>query len=310
MLNNPLRPAVWSLLALRRANVTSKVMAHNKNTPEHISPTAYYTGAVWLQHHLSHPAFRTWQGRLFYQSLRLPMALSRRFGGPTLEAFLLARHSIIDQQLHLAIQSGKVTQVVEIAAGLSPRGWRFCQHYGDSIRYIEADLAGMAAHKRRLLRAGGLARDNHQVVTLNALRDAGDDSLAALAGTLDRDGGIAVITEGLLNYFDTPTVFGMWQRFARALKPFSYGLYLSDLHLDNLGNHRASRYVLPLLSRFVHGQVHLHYRDEAAAEAALRQSGFHQGRLLQPKQLADLLPACAVRGANLVRVIRAEVNAH
>lgn len=285
-------------------------MNENNNKPENISPTAYYTGAVWLQHHLSHPAFRTWQGQLFYHSLRLPMALSRRFGGPTLESFLLARHSIIDQQLHLAIQSGKVSQVIEIAAGLSPRGWRFCQHYGDGIRYIEADLAGMAAHKQRLLKAGGLGRPNHQVVTLNALRDDGEDSLQALTRQLDPKAGVAVITEGLINYFDTPTVTGMWQRFARAIKPFSYGLYLSDLHLDNLGNHRASRYVLPMLSRFVSGNVHLHFGSEAEAEQALRRAGFHQGRLLQPKQLAELLPACGVRGANLVRVIRAEVNAH
>ena len=30
--------------------------------PELISPTAHYTGTVWLQHGLSHPAFATLQG--------------------------------------------------------------------------------------------------------------------------------------------------------------------------------------------------------------------------------------------------------
>ncbi len=285
-------------------------MGSNNNKPEQISPTAYYTGAVWLRHHLSHPAFKTWQGTVFYNALRLPMALSRKLKGATLESFLLARHSIIDKQLHAAINAGKVTQVIEIAAGISPRGWRFCQQYGSKITYIEADLPGMAAHKQRLLTAGGMQRDNHRVVAINALRDSGEDSLQALVGSLDQQQGIAIITEGLINYFDTNTVTGMWARFARAIKPFPYAMYLSDIHLANLDNLPASKVFVNVLSRFVRGRVHLHFDNETQAETALKKAGFHQARLWAPRQFAEELPSCKVRGANLVRVLQAELNAH
>ncbi|MDZ4298051.1 MAG: class I SAM-dependent methyltransferase [Moraxellaceae bacterium] len=285
-------------------------MENNNDKPEQISPTAYYTGAVWLQHHLSHPAFKTWQGRVFYNALRLPMALSRTLKGPTMESFLLARHSIIDKQLHAAINSGKVTQIIEIAAGISPRGWRFCKQYGSKINYIEADLPGMAAHKQQLLEKGGLLRDNHQVVAINALSDSGEDSLQHLVSSLDKQHGIAIITEGLINYFDTETVTGMWARFAQAIKPFPYALYLSDIHLGTLGNLPASKTFVNMLSRFVRGRVHLHFDSEAMAEIALKKAGFHQAKLWSPRQFADALPACRVRGANLVRVIQADLHAH
>ena len=86
---------------------------------ELISPTAHYTGYVWLQHGLSHPAFATLQGQAFYYALKAPMAMAKGLGGPTLEAFLLARHRLIDLQLENAIESGEITQIIEIAAGLS-----------------------------------------------------------------------------------------------------------------------------------------------------------------------------------------------
>ena len=41
--------------------------------------------------------------------------------------------------------------MVEVAAGLSPRGWRFANRFGDRITYVEADLPGMLANKRRIL---------------------------------------------------------------------------------------------------------------------------------------------------------------
>ena len=119
--------------------------------PETISPTAHYTGYVWYAHGLSHQAFATRTGRLLYHALRGPNAIAQRLGTPSLEGMLLARHRLIDLRLAQAIESGEIRQVIEIAAGLSPRGWRFATRYADRITYIEADLPGMLAHKRRIL---------------------------------------------------------------------------------------------------------------------------------------------------------------
>src|SRR6476646_6893471 len=91
---------------------------------ETISPTAHYTGYTWFANGLSHPAFATKEGRVFYETLRPANAAAR------------------------AIASGRVSQVVEIAAGLSPRGWRFAKEHGAALTYVEADLPHMAERKR------------------------------------------------------------------------------------------------------------------------------------------------------------------
>jgi O-methyltransferase involved in polyketide biosynthesis len=120
-------------------------------SPTAISPTAHYTGYVWARNGLSHPELASTEGRLLYESLRAPMIASRLLGGPTLEDYLLARHGAIDALLEVAIEEGGVTQVIELAAGLSPRGWRFSRRYGASLTYIEADLPAMAERKRAAL---------------------------------------------------------------------------------------------------------------------------------------------------------------
>src|ERR687883_1073412 len=94
-----------------------------------ISPTAHYTGHVWGRNGLSHPGLGTLEGRLLFDALAPAMVVSRALGGPTLEGMLLARHRIIDALLARAIDDGRVSQVVEVACGMSPRGWRFAERY-------------------------------------------------------------------------------------------------------------------------------------------------------------------------------------
>ncbi len=275
---------------------------------ELISPTAHYTGYVWLQHGLSHPAFATLQGQAFYYALKAPMAMAKGLGGPTLEAFLLARHRLIDLQLENAIESGEITQIIEIAAGLSPRGWRFASRHRERITYIEADLVEMAKYKHHLLQAGGLNTDQHHVRIINALADSGADSLVEIASKLDPEQGLAIITEGLVNYFDTPTVEAMWARFAKVLSGFKHGLYLSDLHVKANNSGTATRMFMGLLSTFVGGNVHLHFKDTATAEQALSKAGFSQGVLLKPSEFREQLPDCRPHGVNVVRVVCARTS--
>src|SRR4051794_17218076 len=111
-----------------------------------ISPTAHYTGETWVRNGLSHPRLATWQGRVLHGSLALPNAASRVLGGPSLEGLLLARHRIVDALLEELIDGG-VSQVIEAACGMSPRGWRFSERYGERLAYVEADLPAMARRK-------------------------------------------------------------------------------------------------------------------------------------------------------------------
>jgi O-methyltransferase involved in polyketide biosynthesis len=272
--------------------------------PETISPTAHYTGHVWFAHGLSHDAFATRAGRLMYHALRGPNLLAHRAGLPSLEGMLLARHRLIDLRLAQAIDAGEIAQVVEIAAGLSPRGWRFARRYGDRITYVEADLPAMIAHKRRILASFGRATEHHRTAEIDALADIGPTSIAGICATLDPARGTAIITEGLLNYFEHDIILGMWHRFAAALRRFPHGLYLSDLMLRDDNRGPISTGMSWLLSAFVRGRVHLPFATAEPAEDALEHAGL-TGILLDPREFAAELDDFEPAGAARVRVIEA-----
>ncbi len=276
----------------------------SRQHPETISPTAHYTGYVWFAHGYSHEAFATPQGRLMYRVLRGANVAARAVGLPTLEGMLLARHRLIDLRRARAIDAGEVSQVIEVAAGLSPRGWRFRTRYGDKLTYIEADLPAMIANKRRILSVLGGETAHHRTVEIDALRDDGPASIAAIAASLDPSRGTAIVTEGLINYFDRTTVTAMWQRLARALSLFPRGIYLSDLILRE-GNQNALIATFGvLISAFVRGRVYLDFKNAADAEATLAAAGL-DGVLLRPRDFSHELPRLERGGARVVRIIEA-----
>jgi O-methyltransferase involved in polyketide biosynthesis len=162
---------------------------------------------------------------------------------------------------------------------MSPRGWRFAQRYGERIVYVEADLPDMADRKREALERMGSLASGHRVVEIDALRDDGPQSLAELAGTLQPERGLAIVTEGLLTYFPDDDVRGMWRRFARVMRRFSDGLYLADIRLGDSSQSVIGRAFAVSLSAFVGRQVHTHFRGEDEAWAALRDAGFARATL-------------------------------
>lgn len=269
-----------------------------------VSPTAHYTGETWVKNGLSHPELATWQGRALHRSLALPLAASKTLGGPTLEGLLLARHRIIDSILEDLIEAG-VTQVVEAACGMSPRGWRFVQRYGDRLTYVEADLPAMARRKREALARIGSLGEHHRVVDLDVLRDGGPGSLEELVGTLDPARGLAIVTEGLLTYLDDETVDALWARLAKALGEFDKGVYLSDLRFAKRDRGVPERTFDVILSAFVRGKVHAYRGDETTAEEALRGAGFAEARLHRGDEHPAAGDARRDPGAGVVCVIEA-----
>jgi O-methyltransferase involved in polyketide biosynthesis len=261
-----------------------------------ISPTAHYTAYVWFQHGISDAALATPLGRFFHAALVVPNALCRAAGLADLDTNLLARHRVIDERLERAIADGRVAQVIEVAAGLSPRGARFVQRHPE-LRYVEADLPPMAAHKRELLRAGDLLGARHEVVPIDALADDGPLSLAALAERLDATVGTAIVTEGLINYFDRDTTERMWQRFARVLSRFPAGLYLSDdIFAGDVAHSTAMRVFGAALAAFARG-FHVHHASAEACHQALLAAGFTQAQIHVPGE------------REVIRVLEASVGA-
>lgn len=274
--------------------------------PERVSPTAYATGYFWYRHGLSHPGLLVPEGKRYDVGFQTLIGVIRA-AGVHFDALMLARHVGIDTLLARHVESGKVTRVIELAAGLSPRGWRFCKRF-PHLTYIETDLPHMAALKRRQLDEAGLGSPNHRVETVNVLKDEGPESLAQLVATLDpAGGGLAIITEGLVAYLDPPTAGGMWRRIADALKRFPSGVYLSDSYV------KADRYGIggaffrAVVGRVVGGRMYFHFDTVRHAGQILKAAGFAKATLHRPDSLPETRKYSVKRGGNRVRILEAVV---
>ncbi len=274
-----------------------------------ISFTAYYTGEVWRQHGLSSEVFNTTQGKTLYYLGQPFEKVARAVAGFSTQTTLLQRHHMIDEVVRKAITEQGVTQIVEIACGLSPRGVRFCQEFPD-LHYVEADLPGMLAHKEKLLAAHGLLTDKHRVAGINILEEHTPDALAVVfKRELDPTRKTLVITEGLINYFDYQTISVFWRNLAQELKQFPAGAYVTDLY-PNFAWHPMNR----LISTFIHGlalatqsRVTLHFKSQQAIVEGFQQLGFTKTMVHIPEAYYGVLPIPTQRMASLVRVVESWV---
>ena len=274
---------------------------------ERISPTAYATGYFWYRQGLSHPALVTEEGRRIDRYARAATGALKLLSGISMDALMLARHRGIDARLQAAIDEGRVTQIVEIAAGLSPRGWRMRQRYGDRICYVETDLPQMAARKRELLARGGFLGERHHVVELDALADDGPMSLAQLCATLDPAQGTAIVTEGLVNYFDTDTARGMWRRFALQLSRFAQGCYFADVYPHAKKVEGAYAAFGKLLGAFVKGRLTQHFETSQDVCDEMRAAGFSSVRVYDTGDIPQTADLAGIKGAERVKVLDAQI---
>ncbi|MFC3680389.1 class I SAM-dependent methyltransferase [Bacterioplanoides pacificum] len=272
-----------------------------------ISISAHYTGYIWYKHGLSAPGFVTTMGRIANAALTPVNAFLRLVAGADIDVFLLQRHSVIDHQVEQLIEQQGVEQVLELACGLSPRGYRLTQKY-PQLHYIEGDLPGMAQRKQALL-ADISQTDKHQVFACNILEQHGEQSIQALLDKLDPGKKTLIVTEGLVNYFDLATIRGVWARMASGLKQFPAGYYVTDLYPDFV-HHPSYKYVQfaqKLVGFFTRGQWPLHYRSDEAIESGFKQDGFSDVRVHDPAEFYGQLNVPQAKTQTLVRIIRASV---
>jgi O-methyltransferase involved in polyketide biosynthesis len=133
---------------------------------------------------------------------------SRALLGDDLETFLEYRGGYTElryKALNAALERCEPGSVLELAAGLSPRG------LASPLPYLETDLPEMLEAKRRLVESLG-PRPQHRLQSLDALDGP---ALARAAGTLERP---ALIHEGLLLYFGAEERHRLAQAVARVLQ--------------------------------------------------------------------------------------------
>ncbi|MDI1303081.1 MAG: class I SAM-dependent methyltransferase [bacterium] len=276
-----------------------------------ISFTAFYTGEVWRRHGLSVPFLSSREGRMLYLAGRPVEWLGKALLGGNNETLLLQRHLIIDHILERAVLEEGVTQIVEIACGLSPRGTLMSRRFaGSDIHYVEADLPEMAVRKRRLLERAGELNARHRVIDINILeRDTPAALESFFARELDSSRKTLVITEGLINYFDYPTIHGFWTRLAACLKAFPAGIYVTDLYPDFQWHRsvRVANVFKSALALATRSSVTLHFGSEAEIGGGFSAAGFDSTRVHLPESYYGVLAIPLMRTPSLVRVIENRV---
>lgn len=261
-------------------------MTDNNELPSgnpRIGPTAHFTAQAWRRAGFDEAdLFDTWLGRLGYDAAwagSLPLRLLRQPAGYALPNLHL-RHHWLEQRLD-AIAPGLV---VEIGAGLSPRGLVYARRH-PHMQYVEVDLPNMVAAKKRRLRTTPLP-DNYRLETLDLL--ASDFVAAARALARPGDGPCVVITEGVVDYLSFGHRRMAWEQIAALLASIGGGHYLLDLHvharLREFGLFTDAMFAV-LEGVTGHGFHHNLFDTTDEALALLRQSGFSDAAVLETTAL-------------------------
>lgn len=272
-----------------------------------ISFTALYTGAVWHRYGLSDDTLATAQGRWLYHLMTPFEAASKAVTGGNIRTFLLQRHLIIDHLIEQAIDDQGITQVLEIACGMSPRGIRLRQRH-PRIHMVEADLPDMAGRKALRLLATERLGDHHQVTPIDILAEFGEYQLEQVINRVfDNTKPVIIITEGLTSYFSLDVISDFWRRLSAAMAKRPGSVYLSESYyrprqplLD--GTLRVLGNILGAATR---SEVSFHFQTDEEARDHLLSCGFDSTTVHDPRSWYGLLPIPESRGEPMVRVLEA-----
>lgn len=255
-----------------------------KNTPttadsphRHISFTAHYTGYIWFQEGISNAALASNKGRWLAKLVSPLERWAENIIGDSMRTTLRQRHGLIDRQLDLFLAEHPDAQVLEIATGLSPRGWRYRQKYPNLV-YVEADLPEMAAAKRQALSQIETPAPRIEAVDLFG------EGFQHLLDSFDTKKPLVIISEGLVNYFTKDMLNDLWTRLATGLKQFSIGVYLTDLYPEPVTRRLAkliwnSSKILKVMSRSAFA---FHFVSPTEVITAMKTAGFNQSVVFQP----------------------------
>lgn len=284
-------------------------MSSESKDTSRISISAHYTGYIWYKHGLSAPEFVTPAGRITNLISAPINGLLRLLAGADIDIFLLQRHTVIDHRIEQLIENQGVTQILELACGLSPRGYRLKKKY-PHIKYIEADLPGMAERKRQLI-APLIDPSSHQVCACNILEPDGEMSIEHLLSQFNPNEPTLVVTEGLVNYFELEQIRTVWSRISKALAGFPKSWYVTDLYPD-FADHPSYPYVKfaqKVVGTLTQGQWPLHYASDQAIQTGFQEDGFSQAKVIDPAIYYGKLPLLPeVKIKTLVRIIEAAVH--
>lgn len=254
----------------------------------HISFTAHYTGYIWYQMGISHPLLATSKGKTLAMIAHPIESWGEKYVGGSMRTTLKERHTMLDDRLRQLIEQSPDLQVLEIAAGLSPRGWWFRQHY-PMVDYRELDLPDMAQTKQNALKQ--MDEKSPDVLSV----DLFTEDFQKAFDIFDRNRPLVVISEGLINYFTKELLQQLIQSIVDYGKDFKTLHYLTDLYPEPVKNKLAkviwnSSKLLKIMSR---SAFSFHFVSPEEVRNFMQHAGFRQVQVIQPslyfkKNTADL----------------------
>ncbi|MHA3984046.1 class I SAM-dependent methyltransferase [Acinetobacter venetianus] len=257
-------------------------MTQQLSKHRHISFTAHYTGYIWYQMGISHPALATAKGKTLAALVHPIESWAEKYVGGSMRTTLKQRHTMLDHDLQELIQQYPDIQVLEIACGLSPRGWWFRQHY-PNITYRELDLPDMAATKQAALQQ--IEGEVDDVLSV----DLFTETFASAFEVFDPKRPLVIISEGLINYFEKPLLQQLIKSIVTYGQDFKELHYLTDLYPEPTQNKLAtiiwnSSRLLKWMSR---SAFSFHFKTPAEVESFFYEAGFKQVLIQQPKQFFE-----------------------
>jgi O-methyltransferase involved in polyketide biosynthesis len=185
-----------------------------------IPPSALYTAATWRWGKLPGAELVTPPnaGRVF-RVMNAYMSLYRLLnpGWHSLKHTLIHRHVGIEHLLRVS----SCSQVIEIAAGFSPRGSAISAD--PSIRYFEVDLAPVVRAKRAMLGTTAAGLEVLQRKSFALL----EGDVTAMDWTRFPGCASFIITEGLMMYLERAQQLAIWRSIAEFLREHR-GEYVFD----------------------------------------------------------------------------------
>lgn len=248
-----------------------------------LSVTALYTAATWNWAGIPGADVLHTPGaqRVFGATNRV-LDLLRWFvrGRPSLRHELVHRHVIIDQ----VVEDTEATLVIELAAGLSPRGGVVAA--SRDLTYVEVDLPGMVTRKEQILAetpAGRAILDHPRL-----RRVAADVTETPLADLHPIEGPTVVVAEGLMMYLERDVQVRLFGAAAEALAEHG-GTFVFDLvpRREQPPTGAIGRFLGWWLKRFTGGRGFVEDdRTRHDLLRDLRRAGFDEAVVLDSAEVA------------------------
>lgn len=245
----------------------------------HISFTAHYTGYIWYKMGISHPSFATKKGKWLAKLVHPLETWAEKYVGGSMRTTLKQRHQMIDDHLTHLIEQHPDIQVLEIASGLSPRGWNFSTKYPE-IRYRELDLPDMAKVKTEALKSLNHAQPD--VISV----DLFTPEFHQVFDLFDPNRPLVIISEGLINYFTQEMLHQLLSAISAQADRFPELHYLTDVYPEPVKNRLANfiwtcSKLLKFLSR---SAFTFHFPSPEQAAKFIHNAQFEQVKIVQPQQ--------------------------